>query len=93
MKNKTSKGTVEHLNVRQVAKHIIENQFSANESDIYAAIEALDKQRLDGSRVTTARRLIEEMTAMLPTGAKVGEMSTALNFVVLWLYYRKDGAS
>jgi hypothetical protein len=33
------------------------------------------------------------MTATLPTGDSVNEISVALNFVVLWLYYRKDGAS
>ena len=93
MKNKTSPGTVERLTVQQVAKHIIQNQYSANENDIYATIEALDKQRLDGSRVTTARKLIEAMTATLATGSQVSEITPALQFVVLWLYYRKDGAS
>jgi hypothetical protein len=93
MKNKTSKGTVERLTVQQVAEQIIENQYSANENDIYAAIEALDEQRMDGSRATTARKLIEAMTATLPTKTSVNEISVALNFVVLWLYYRKDAAS
>ena len=92
MKNKTSPGTVERLTVQQVAKHIIQNQYSANENDLYATIEALDKQRLDGSRVTTARKLIEAMTATLATGSQVSEITPALQLVVLWLYYRKDGA-
>ena len=92
MKNKTSPGTVERLTVQQVAKHIIENQYNAKENDIYATIEALDKQRLDGSRVTTARKLIEAMTATLKTGSQVSEITPALQLVVLWLYYRKDGA-
>lgn len=80
------------MSAAAVAAAIARNCYSAPEADIYGLLSKLDATRLDGSRVTTARLVIEALTELSNTSDNPVPLSVPVNFVLLWLYYRKEGA-
>ena len=67
-------------------------EWARDKRKAYAAIESYDKRRRGGSRISTAREIIQEMSDRCFIQKDSMKTRNHLTDVLDWLYYRK-GAS
>jgi hypothetical protein len=91
MKKQTEKTETKPITPEAVAKALISMTWSEANERGYALIDELDMQRREGSKITTARQILQEMSR-IGRGSDVSWYYTpALTLTLEWLYYRRSG--
>jgi hypothetical protein len=79
------------LDAQTIAASLARVNWADSDEKSYSLINRLDQQRRGGSRISTARDIVEELarTKSRYPGKSAAEFGPGLSLVLEWLYYRR----
>ena len=89
MKNKASTAAGTPATRDNVMQALSEYEWEPNQALVYDVIEDYDRRRQGGSRVSTAREIIQELNERCVREKSTLTGGNSLTLVLNWLYYRR----
>lgn len=91
MKQQTQKTETKPITPETVARALLALKWDESEELGYKLIDQLDMQRRDGSKITTARAILQEMSRIANASDTSWYYAPAITTTLEWLYYRRTG--